>query len=205
MNLDLRRGAAAAALLLLLLATASDQGVKVPAPERPVSGGGITAIHAAARVIVRWPETSRALAGVLLEKYGIPDEMVASQLSWNDRRPWTRIVVFRDADAAGGSNHLMESVAYGKVPFDRWRELSALGHAAYDPVTEELSARTDAEETNYLALNLADEVIRGRRSAVAARYFYDSTLSLSYYGKSSPYMTRLLFSPRRRAAPKPTS
>ena len=207
MNRDLRRGTVAAALLLLLLATASDRGVRAPVSGYYAdSGGGIAALHSAARVIILWPEKSRDLAGVLLEKYGIPDEIVASQLSWNDRLPWTKIVVFRDPDPAGGPNHLLESVAYGKVALDRWRELTALGHgAAYDPVTQELSARTNAEATNYLALNLADEVIRGRRSASAARDFYDSAWSLSLYGKSSPYMSRLLFRPRRRALPKLTS
>ena len=206
MNLDLRRGAFAAALLLLLLATASDRGVRPPVPEYPVSDGGRAALRSAAGVIIRWPEKSRDLAGLLLEKYGIPDEIVSSQLSWNDRRPWSKVVVFRDPEGAGRSNHLLESVAYGRVPLDRWREVAALGHvAAYDPVTQELSARTDAEATNYLALNLADEVIRGRRSAPAARAFYDSTLNLSRYGKSSPYMSRLLFRPRRRTLPKLTS
>ena len=206
MNRDLRRGAVAAALLLLLLATASDRGVRAPVPEYPVSGGGMAALHSAASVIIRWPEKSRDLAGLFLEKYGIPDEIVSSQLSWNDRRPWSKVVVFRDPVGAGRADHLLESVAYGKVPLDRWRELSALGHgAAYDPVTQELSARTDAEGTNYLAVNLADEVIRGRRSASSARDFYDAALNFSFYGKSSPYMSRLLFRPRRRTHPKLTS
>jgi hypothetical protein len=198
MNLDLRRSAVATALLLLLLATASDQGVRLPTPEYRPSGGGALTSRSAANLISRWPEKPRILAAALLHKYGVPNEIVSSQLSWNDRRHLKKIVVFRDPDAAGRSAHLLESVAYGKVALDRWRELSMLGHgAAYDPVTQELSARTDAEDTNFLALNLADEVVRGRRSGAAARAFYDATLNLSLYGKSSPYMSGLLFPPRR--------
>ena len=110
--------------------------------------------------------------------------------------------MFRDPETPGRADNLLESVAYGKVPLDRWRDLTALGRGAvYDPVTQELSARSDREETNYLALNLADEVVRGRRSAAAARSFFDATLNLSLYGKSSPYMSRLLFRPRRRTPP----
>jgi hypothetical protein len=142
------------------------------------------------------------LAGVLLEKYGIPDDIVASQLSWNDRRPWTTVVVFRDPEAAGRSNHLLESTAYGGVPLARWREFSSFGRGtAYDPATQELSARTNGEATNLLALNLADEVLRGRRSAADARAYFDATLNLSLDGKSSPYMSRLRFSPRGRTPP----
>ena len=204
MNLDLRHSAVATALVFVLLAAVSDKGLK-ERPDFPRSAGGMTALRSAASLIIRWPEEPRALAGALLEKYGMPDEMVPSQLSWNDRRPWTKIVVFRDPEAAGRPRHLLESVAYGKITLQRWRALSALGRgASYDPVTQELSARTDGEETNFLSVNLADEVIRGRRSAAAARDFYDETANLSLYGKSSPYMTRLLFEPRRRTLPKLT-
>lgn len=197
MNLDLRRVAVAAALVVVLMATASDQGRRAPVPKPGISG-----LHAAANLIIHWPKESRALAGAMLEKYGAPDEALSSQLSWRDRRPWTKVVVFRDPDAGGRSAHLLEAVAYGEVHLDRWRELAALGRgAAYDPVTHELVARTDAEATNYLSLNLADEVIRGRRSAAEARDFYDAASNLSLYGKSSPYMTGLLFRPRGQTLP----
>jgi hypothetical protein len=196
MKPDFKRDAPAAALLIVLLATASDQGVRAPTPETPSSPAA--ARRTAKDLIADWPETPRVMAAALLQRYGVPDEIVSSQLSWNGRRPWAKIVVFRDPDAAGRSDHLLESLAYGRVDLDRWKELSGLGRgAAYDPVTQELSARTDSEATNFLALNLADEVIRGRRSAADARGFYDAALNLSLYGKSTPYMSRLLFQPRR--------
>jgi hypothetical protein len=148
-------------------------------------------------IIAAWPTWPRFLAGSLLEKYGVPDNIVASQLSWNGRKPWTKIVVFRDPDSLGSSNHLLQSVSYGKVPFERWQELVLAGRGAtYDPSTQELTARTDGEETNLLALNLADEILRGRRSPADARRFYDQTEKLSLSGKASPYMDRLLFAPR---------
>lgn len=202
MKIGLRHSAfAAAAVVVLLLATASDQGVRAPTQESARSRESGAALPPAKRMISRWPEDSRALAGVLIEKYGAPDEEVASQLSWNDRGPWKTIVVFRDRAAFGRSAHLLETVAYGKAPFNRWRQLSAFGRgASYDPLTRELSARSDREETNILALNLADEILRGKRNAAGARAFYDSTFNLALFGKSSPYMSRLLF-PRREPRP----
>jgi hypothetical protein len=46
---------------------------------------------------------------------------------------------------------------------------------------------------NFLALNIADEIIRGRRDVRGAIAFYRRTLDLAAAGKTSPYMTRLLF------------
>ena len=80
------------------------------------------------------------------------------------------------------------------VPADVWPEVSAFKRSvSYDPATETLSARTEGERTNFLALNLADEVLRGKRSASNARDLYDAVLNFSLDGKNSPYMSGLLF------------
>jgi len=82
------------------------------------------------------------------------------------------------------------------VPVQKWRALGAFGHGVeYDSVNEQLSARTGSEETNYLALNLADEVVRGRLGAEEASALYDKTLALLFSGKSSSYTSRLRFKP----------
>jgi hypothetical protein len=203
MNLDLRHVAVASALSVLLLATISDQERRTPVPEL-VESGGVPTRSAANATIVDWPAKPRALARMLLEKYGVPDQIVPSQLSWSRQRYWAKIVVFRDPSSLGPSGHLLESVVYGRVSFDRWQDLTLFGRGAtYDPAAQELSARTDAEGTNFLALNLADEVIRGRRSAADARRFYDMTRGLSLSGKNSRYMSRLLFRRGGRTLSRP--
>ena len=192
----LARFSVAVIAAVAMLALVSDQGARAPVPRRTSS-----AVPAAAEdVLSRWPEKPRALARLMVETYGAPDELVASQVSWSGRSPWRRIVVFRDPDPAGRRDHLLETVAYGAAPMDHhWRDLAAFGRgASYDPATGELSARTDSQETNYLALNLADEVLRGRRSARDAQDFYDAASNLSTAGKSSPYMQGLLFGARAR-------
>jgi hypothetical protein len=150
---------------------------------------------AARGAIAGWPERSKELAEALIQKYGLPDGVREAQLSWTRARPWAEVVVYRDALACGRPNGFEQSVAY-EVPVGKWRELDALDRGVdYDPVARELVAHTDRETTNFLALNLADEVIRGRRTAAQAREFYDRTLALSSAGKSSSYMRRLLFRP----------
>jgi len=192
MRSGLARFTVAVIAAVAILALVSDQGSRAPVPRTAVSSA-----PAAEDLLSRWPEKPRALARLLVEKYGAPDQVLASQVSWNGRGPWKRIVVFRDPDPAGRSDHLLESVAYGAVPMDHhWKDLAAFGlGASYDPAARELTARTDSQETNYLALNLADEVLRGRRSARDARDFYDAAANLSSAGKSSPYMQGLLFVP----------
>ena len=181
MDFSLKRAAAASILLLSSATLALD-----PAP------GTIQA----RRAIMDWPEYSRDLAAVMILKHGAPDGIEASRLTWTGQRPWTRMVVFRDALDRSRLNGLLQAVRYD-VPPRRWRALGAFDRGvSYDPVQRELVVRGDDEGTNDLALNLADEVIKGLRTAQEARAFYDKTLSLSFSGKSSKYMRRLRFRPR---------
>jgi hypothetical protein len=146
----------------------------------------------AQNAISDWPEQVRDLAELVIQEYGPPDAVEPARLSWQARGPWRAIVVLRDSPGAV----LEESVAY-EVPVRRWRALGAFDRGVdYDPVKRRLIARTDREETNFLALNLADEIVRGRRTPAEAREFYDTVYSLSLAGKSSPYMERLLFRPQ---------
>ena len=61
----------------------------------------------------------------------------------------------------------------------------------------ELSSRSESEAMNFLVLNLAHEIVSGKRSAMEARQFAAKTVRLSAAGKSSRYLERLLFQPHR--------
>ena len=154
------------------------------------------AVSDAQSLIAAWPEHSRVLAEEIIQEYGTPESVQPAQLSWAGRRPWISMVVYRGASAPGRPSDLQQSVAYD-VPVGRWRALGAFDRGVeYDPVARELIARSGDESANILALNLADEVIRGRRTAAEAAEFYDKTLSLSLSGKNSPYMRKLRFRPQ---------
>ena len=150
----------------------------------------------AQKTISKWPEHSKDLAGMLISEFGPPAVLESDRMSWNDQYPWKSIVVFREQQSYDRPGILRQSVVYD-VPVGRWRELVAFDRGVmFDVVRRELVARSDSVATNLLALNLAEEVIQGRRSAVEARTLYDRTLALSFAGKSSSYMSRLLFRPR---------
>lgn len=151
-------------------------------------------------VIAAWPERSRLIADVIVQEYGVPDEINDSRLDWSSARPWKKVVVFRDAAAAERPGVLLEVLAYG-LSDDQRRALAGFERGVeYDPIRRELGACSDDEGTNFLAVNLADEVLQGRRTAAQARELYDRTLSLSYSGKASPAMRGLQFRPADRRA-----
>ena len=158
----------------------------------------VTDAYRTQSVIADWPDRSRALAESLIQQYGIPDEATPSSLSWREREPWSRVRVERDALDPERPTGVLQAVSY-EVPLRRWRALGWFGRGVdYDPVAKELVARTGSEATNLLALNLADEIVRGKRTAEEARAFFDETASLAVSGKSSPYMKRLLFRPQTK-------
>ena len=56
-----------------------------------------------------------------------------------------------------------------------------------------MSARCDAEGANFLALNLADEIVRGKRTVSDARKMYLEQIMLMKAMKPAPYTEKLMF------------
>lgn len=172
----------------LILASSARAGALAPAPA------------SAGSVIAAWPEKARLLAAAMIQEYGAPDEVNVAELTWRHSHPWTMLVVFRDAQSAEHPNNLLEALAY-EVPLRRWRALNAFDRGVgYDPVRKELVARAETEGRNILAVNLADEIVRGRMSPSEAAAFYDRVVELARDGKNSSSMSRFQFLPALRAA-----
>lgn len=75
------------------------------------------------------------------------------------------------------------------------------GSVWYHRTRGELSAQCDKEEMNLLALNLAHDIITGKRTVADARAFYAKTAMAFKLGdKSSPYVQGLMFQPEPDAA-----
>jgi hypothetical protein len=127
-----------------------------------------------------------------MEEYGVPDEVRYGRLVWHGKGPWKRIVVhdIRPAYVEGDELGLVEqTVDYAMIPA---RGSSGFPDGvAYDPRAGELTARSDREELNYLRVNLADDVARGRLTVPQARDSYARIVELDAAGKTSPDMHRL--------------
>ena len=136
-----------------------------------------------------WSEGARLTANRLIEKYGPPDAIASGALAWKNKPPWRRILVWDDP--LGGN--LEEAVSY-RVPDGKRAALKALdGIVQVSPDGAELSAQSSGEPNNFLALNIAHEIIRGDMNPADARHFYDKTLDLAASGKTSRYLQGLLF------------
>ncbi len=132
----------------------------------------------------------------MVEKYGPPDRVETLRLVWDRRGPWRRISVWDEREkfaGDGGLNNIEDTIAY-PVPADKRGALAAFNLGLYvSPDGTELSARSSAEQRNFLMLNLADEIVKGLLSPKDARAAYARTLRLADAGKTSPSMERLLF------------
>lgn len=186
------------------------------APRRPMSLAGVLVIRknettfeaqgearaespsrasaeSARSAVAGWPEGSRMVAEAMIEKYGAPDAVADDRLTWNGNGGWKRTTVHRLPE--GGSEVLAQTIGY-VVPRERLADLTRLdlGLKVEEPAGE-LTSTSESEETNFLALNLADEVVKETRTPEGARAYYVQTLRLAGAGKSSPYMRELLFRP----------
>ncbi|HAM35435.1 MAG TPA: hypothetical protein DEB40_05185 [Elusimicrobia bacterium] len=149
-------------------------------------------------IIGNWSNFSRLSADNLMERYGLPDRIESGRLLWHGRGPWKRIEVWDVMPFYGsdlGPDNLEQTISYPAASSKR-KELAAFSKKLrVSKDGTELSARSTGEERNFLALNLADEIVRGLKEPVGARRFYDLTIQLAAAGRSSRYMQGLLFMP----------
>lgn len=156
-------------------------------------------------VIAGWPAKQRETASMMMEKYGQPDVIGERVLIWHDKGPFVKIALLRDEQPHSFPmphvDYLTQTVKY-RVPWDLVDELTAYdGSVWFHRTRGELSAQCDVEAMNFLALNLAHDVVTGMRSVDDARAFYAKTaMEFKQGNRSSPYVTGLRFQPDRNAA-----
>lgn len=196
-------GPALAAILAAWSGSAPAQGRASAMPEIDASSAGDTA----ERIIEQWPKDVQALAKDLIERYGPPAAADANELAWNDNGPWRKTILRREGfsrSATGKARDYLKQVVAYQVPGNKISELKRFDERIeVNQVPDELAFRSESESTNYLALNLADDIIKGQRTARAARAFYVKTKILEKAGKSSPYLDGLMFALRKAEASGP--
>ncbi len=154
--------------------------------------------HARAEVkshITTWFEGPRLMTELMMERYGPPDDLTAAVATWYERGGWKRITVRGEAH----ESYLEQTVGYRPRP-EAIASLRAFDHGVrLDPAREELTAASNQESLNFLALNVANEVASGKRTARDAQEFFLKTAKLGSSGRSSPYLEKLQFEPYLRA------
>jgi hypothetical protein len=157
--------------------------------------------------LAKWPDVSRKAGEATIERYGRPTGATPGMLVWKDAGPWKAIILSRDPiDHQFPMPHqdVLEQVINYRVPPDKFDELAKYdGSVIVERTKGTMSARCDKEEMNYLALNLANDIVTGKRSVEDARAFYAKTAKAFKNGEKHPYTQRLQFKVERGGTADP--
>lgn len=150
------------------------------------------------RIISGWKSTPQEVARTVIAKYGLPNEASAMRLVWHNNGPWKMTELVNEEIPHNfpkpHPDMLKQTISY-QVPPDKFDELAEYdGSVVVERTKGEISARCDKEGANFLALNLADEIVRGKRSVKDARKFYAETVLEM---KNPEYMQGFVFQASR--------
>jgi hypothetical protein len=155
-------------------------------------------------VIDSWPEDSREAAKLVIDARGEPQEVTDSLLIWRDAKPWKRLIAskaFYRHDFPAPHIDAVESVLDYHVPVEVFSALAEFdGSVVVERTAGEISARCHDEQANYLAVNLANDIVTGKRDVEGARNYYAREFLDYRRGKPTPYMNGLRFEAGRETA-----
>ncbi|MEX0721573.1 MAG: hypothetical protein WD059_12955 [Balneolaceae bacterium] len=151
----------------------------------------------ASEIIEDWPETAKKTAKEVIDTYGEPDEMTSSLLVWNETEDWNKTMIQREEiDHEFPMPH--KDVLYQEIDYDvptEYFDVLAVydGSVIVERTKGTIAARCDKEAANYLAINLAHEIIEDEKSVEEAREFYAQTMKKMMEGETSEYVQGFIF------------
>jgi hypothetical protein len=154
--------------------------------------------------IKSWPEASQMAAKEMMDKYGKPNETTPHMLVWYNNGPWKKTTIY-DVETKHifpvDHTDVMEQVIDHKVPANKFSSLAEYdGSVSVHRTDGEISAKCDFEGANFLALNLAHDIITGKKTIQAARDFYTKAIKEFVLDKkTSPYMKSFQFNASKGA------
>jgi len=150
-----------------------------------------------------WPMASQMAVKEQMDLYGKPDEVTPTSAVWYNKGPWKKTIIDKmESKHNFPKTHMdcmEQSISY-KVPLDKYDELAHFdGSVTVDRTQGTLAARCDKEENNFLALNLAHDVITGKKTVKEARKSYGNMIMQAMKGNKPEYMKKLLFNSNMNA------
>lgn len=145
-----------------------------------------------------WPMASQMAVKEQMDLYGKPNEITPTAAIWYNNGPWKKTVIDKmESKHDFPKTHMdcMEQCVSYKVPLDKYDDLAMFdGSVTVDRTQGTIAARCDKEENNFLALNLAHDVITGKKSVEEARKSYGEMVMQAKAGNKPEYMKKLMFS-----------
>lgn len=149
------------------------------------------------QVTANWNDTAKSAARQMFDKYGAPQEVTTNRLVWHDNRPWKRTTVTnQDVPHNFPTQHtdVLEQTLAIDVPVDRYDDLAAFdGSVTANRTAGEFTVSCDREEHNFIALNLAGDLISGRLSVPQARQRMSELVQQSDNGQRVSYAGDIRF------------
>jgi predicted outer membrane protein len=151
------------------------------------------------RLIADLPPRPRVAALQMLEQYGVPQEATSEQLIWHETGPFKRITVTRAEHHHDfpfpHMDYLERTISY-LVPVEKAADLSAYDASlTFDRTRGEMSARCDLEGHNILTLNLAHEIVCGKKDTKQARQAFSHQVLEDWAGEHPSYVESLQVEP----------
>ncbi len=148
------------------------------------------------RITSTWKAEPKALAAKIIAKYGMPQEASANRLIWVNNGPWKWSELVNEEiqhDFPMPHHDMFKQVIAWKVPAGKFDDLAEYdGSIIVERTKGEVAARCDKEEANFLAINLAYDVVMGKKSSDEARKAYTEAIGEK---KHAEYMKGFIFTP----------
>lgn len=148
-------------------------------------------------LIKDWPDVSKKAAQEMKAKYGEPDGMTSSAVIWENNGPWKMTVVYKepiDHDFPKPHQDVLHQEVLHSVPTEKFDELAEYdGSVVAARTFGTLAARCDKEAMNFLALNLAHQLINDEVTVEEARQAYADNVQKFMAGEKPEITQKLLF------------
>ncbi len=144
-----------------------------------------------------WSEASKMAVMMMKKQYGEPNETTESMMMWNKTGQWKRTVIYAKEykhDFPMPHTDVMQQWIDYDVPAEKYSDLAMFdGSVVCNRTNGEMSARCDKEGANFLAINLANDVVKGTKDYKTARDFYAKAVKEMINGGKPEYMQKLQF------------
>ena len=191
----------ALAPISLALAQAEIKSVPMPPPNALPSQAppNTEALAWSQKNLAGWPEATRRLGAQLMTKYGAPAEVTPREVTWINSGQWARTTLYKEGAAhnfAAPHRNVLEQAVLYKVPVDKLVVLAQFNRSlVVDLARGELVSSADSEEINFLSVNVADDVIKGQRSAEEARIYFAQLVRAKMIREPEKELQKLKFTP----------
>ncbi len=134
-----------------------------------------------------WSPEHKDAVKEMIEKYGKPNESTPTMFVWHNNGPWKKTIIYKeDLDhrfPKKHSDYIQHFVNY-KCPANKFNDIASYdGSIIIERTNGVMSVRGYKESLNILALNIANDIISGKKTVEEGREFF--TRSLVEYGRGT--------------------